>query len=124
MPARRFSPGGELLNPGEAVGEFVNTRGAGLFAGYYHDAAADASRMRDGMYWSGDLGYADSRGFCWFAGRAGGWLRVDGENLGTAEEPSVIVRFLQRGRDVVPERGRHLGSGGDDPAEPGHRSDH
>ena len=34
--------------------------------------------MRDGMYWSGDLGYADSRGFCWFSGRAGGWLRVDG----------------------------------------------
>ena len=44
------------------------------------------------MYWSGDLGYADSRGFCWFAGRAGGWLRVDGENLGTAP----VERVLQR----------------------------
>ena len=87
-----FGPGGELLNPAEAVGEFVNTRGAGLFAGYYHDAEADASRMRDGMYWSGDLGYADSRGFCWFAGRAAGWLRIDGENLGTAP----VERVLQR----------------------------
>jgi fatty-acyl-CoA synthase len=87
-----FGPGGELLNPGEAVGEFVNTRGAGLFAGYYNDAAADASRMRGGMYWSGDLGYADSRGFCWFAGRAGDWLRVDGENLGTAP----VERALRR----------------------------
>jgi fatty-acyl-CoA synthase len=83
-PPARFGPAGELLNPAEAVGELVNTRGAGLFAGYYNDAEADASRMRDGMYWSGDLGYADSRGFCWFAGRAGEWLRVDGENLGTA----------------------------------------
>jgi fatty-acyl-CoA synthase len=91
-PPARFSPGGELLNPAEAVGEFVNTAGAGLFAGYYRDAEADASRMRDGMYWSGDLGYADSRGFCWFAGRAGGWLRVDGENLGTAG----LERVLQR----------------------------
>ena len=45
-PPARFSPGGELLNPAEAVGEFVNTAGAGPFAGYYHDAAADASRMR------------------------------------------------------------------------------
>ena len=68
-PPARFSAGGELLNPAEAVGEIVDTRGAGLFAGYHDDAEADASRMRGGMYWSGDLGYADSRGFCWFAGR-------------------------------------------------------
>jgi fatty-acyl-CoA synthase len=89
-PPASFGPGGELLNPAEAVGEFVNTRGAGLFAGYYNDADADASRMREGMYWSGDLGYADSRGFCWFAGRAGEWLRVDGENLGTAPIERVL----------------------------------
>jgi fatty-acyl-CoA synthase len=91
-PPGRFSPGGELLNPAAAVGEFVNTSGAGLFAGYYNDPAADAGRMRDGRYWSGDLGYADADGFCYFAGRAGEWLRVDGENLGTAP----IERALRR----------------------------
>jgi len=91
-PPASFGPGGELLNPAEAVGEFVNTSGAGMFVGYYNDPDADASRMRDGMYWSGDLGYADSRGFCWFAGRAGEWLRVDGENLGTAP----VERALRR----------------------------
>jgi fatty-acyl-CoA synthase len=63
-----------------------------MFAGYYNDAEADASRMRAGMYWSGDLGYADARGFCWFAGRAGEWLRVDGENLGTAPVERVLGR--------------------------------
>ena len=47
--------------------------------------------MRGGMYWSGDLGYADSRGFCWFAGRAGQWLRVDGENLGTAPVERALL---------------------------------
>ena len=52
----------------------------------------DASRIRDGMYWSGDLGYADSDGFCWFAGRAGQWLRVDGENLGTAPIERALLR--------------------------------
>jgi fatty-acyl-CoA synthase len=67
-----------------SIREFVNTLGARLFVGYYNDTEADPSKMRDGMYGSGDLGYADSRGFCWFAGRAGEWLRVDGENLGTA----------------------------------------
>jgi fatty-acyl-CoA synthase len=91
-PAARFGPGGELLNAAEATGEIVNTAGAGLFAGYYNDADADASRMRDGMYWSGDLGYVDENGFCWFAGRAGEWLRVDGENLGTAPVERVLRR--------------------------------
>ncbi len=91
-PPAMFGPGGELLNPAEAVGELVNTAGAGLFAGYYNDAEADASRMRDGRYWSGDLAYADADGFCWFAGRAGQWLRVDGENLGTAPIERVLLR--------------------------------
>jgi fatty-acyl-CoA synthase len=91
-PPAKFGPGGELLNPAEAVGELVNTSGPGLFAGYYDDAEADASRIRDGMYWSGDLGYADSDGFCWFAGRAGQWLRVDGENLGTAPIERALLR--------------------------------
>jgi fatty-acyl-CoA synthase len=91
-PPAKFGPGGELLNPAEAVGELVNTSGFGLFAGYYDDAEADASRIRDGMYWSGDLGYADSDGFCWFAGRAGQWLRVDGENLGTAPIERALLR--------------------------------
>jgi len=91
-PPGRFGPGGELLNPAEAVGELVNTAGSGLFAGYYRDVEADTSRMRDGMYWSGDLGYTDSRGFCWFAGRAGQWLRLDGENLGTAPIERALLR--------------------------------
>lgn len=91
-PPARFSPGGELLNPAEAVGEFVNTAGAGLFAGYYNDPDADAGRLRDGRYWSGDLGYADASGFCYFAGRSGQWLRVDGENLGAAPIERVLRR--------------------------------
>jgi fatty-acyl-CoA synthase len=91
-PPARFSPGGELLNPAEAVGELVNTAGPGMFAGYYNDAEADASRMRGGRYWSGDLAYADAGGLCWFAGRAGQWLRVDGENLGTAPVERVLLR--------------------------------
>ena len=121
-PPARFGPGGELLNPAEAVGELVNTSGPGLFAGYYQDAAADAGRMRDGMYWSGDLGYADSDGFCWFAGRAGDWLRVDGENLGTAP----IERALRRHPAVaeaavygVPDPGLVRASGGHGPAAAG-----
>ena len=43
---------------------------------------------------------------------------------GQRGDPLLTVGLLQRGRDVIPERDRHVRSGGDDPAEPGHRGDH
>lgn len=90
-PVAEFDSAGRLLNA-EAIGELVNTSGAGWFAGYYNDAAATEERMRDGWYHSGDLAYADADGFCYFAGRTGDWLRVDGENLGTAPIERVLLR--------------------------------
>jgi fatty-acyl-CoA synthase len=53
--------------------------------------------MRGGMYHSGDLAYRDENGFAYFAGRIGDWMRVDGENLGSAP----IERVLLRHPDVV-----------------------
>jgi fatty-acyl-CoA synthase len=91
-PPARFDTHGRLLNADEAIGELVNTSGAGWFAGYYKDSAAQASRLRDGMYWSGDLAYRDEQGYAYFAGRAGDWLRVDGENLGTAPIERILAR--------------------------------
>jgi fatty-acyl-CoA synthase len=96
-PPARFDADGKLRNADEAVGELVNTAGAGMFAGYYGDCDAERERMRGGMYWSGDLAYHDDAGFCYFAGRSGDWLRVDGENLGTAP----IERILARHPDVA-----------------------
>ena len=49
------------------------------------------------MYHSGDLAYRDENGFAYFAGRLGDWMRVDGENLGTAP----IERILLRHPDVI-----------------------
>lgn len=91
-PPARFDPAGRIVNADEAVGELVNTAGAGWFAGYYNDPQATAARLRSGMYWSGDLAYRDERGFCYFVGRSGDWLRVDGENLGTAPVERVLLR--------------------------------
>jgi fatty-acyl-CoA synthase len=91
-PPAEFDEHGRLLNSAEAIGELVNTSGAGWFAGYYGDVAAEASRLRDGMYWSGDLAYCDDQGFAYFAGRSGDWLRVDGENLGTAPIERILLR--------------------------------
>ncbi|MGH3595688.1 MAG: long-chain-fatty-acid--CoA ligase FadD17 [Mycobacterium sp.] len=87
---------GEPCPPG-VVGELVNVGGPGRFEGYYNDAEADAQRMAGGVYHSGDLGYRDDAGYAYFTGRLGDWLRVDGENLGTAP----IERVLLRHRDVT-----------------------
>ena len=100
-PVARFGPHGEVLNLDEAVGELVNTQGAGQFAGYYNDEAATAERMRGGMYWSGDLGYRDADGFAYYAGRTGDWLRVDGENLAAAPVERVLLRHPDVSRVAV-----------------------
>ncbi|WP_214409476.1 AMP-binding protein [Sphaerisporangium fuscum] len=84
---------GRLVNGHEAVGELVNTRGVGLFDGYYNDPEADGERVRDGAFWSGDLAYADPDGFVYFAGRGTERLRVDGENLAVAPIEAVIREF-------------------------------
>ena len=91
-PVATFGEDGALTNADEAVGELVNTTGAGLFAGYYNDPQATDARLRSGMFWSGDLAYRDLDGWIYFAGRSGDWLRVDGENMTTAP----IERILQR----------------------------
>jgi fatty-acyl-CoA synthase len=78
--------------PPGVIGELVNTQGRGQFRGYYHDPDAEADRMRDGIYHSGDLAYRDENGFAYFAGRLGDWMRVDGENLGTAPIERVLLR--------------------------------
>ena len=87
---------GEPCPPG-VTGELVNVSDAGRFEGYYNDPEADADRMRGGVYHSGDLAYRDENDYVYFAGRLGDWMRVDGENLGSAP----IERVLLRHPDVV-----------------------
>ncbi len=91
-----FDEHGALANFDDAVGELVNTAGAGPFSGYYNDPDATAERMRHGMYWSGDLAYRDADGWIYLAGRTADWMRVDGENLAAGP----IERILQRMPEV------------------------
>ncbi len=91
-PAAVFDEDGALTNADDAIGELVNTTGVGLFAGYYNDPQATDARLRQGIFWSGDLAYKDADGWIYFAGRSGDWLRVDGENMTAAP----IERILQR----------------------------
>ncbi|WP_226435445.1 long-chain-fatty-acid--CoA ligase [Rhodococcus yananensis] len=106
-PPARFDAAGRIVNADEATGELVNSDGAGAFAGYYKNPEADAERLRNGRYHSGDLAYRDADGFVYFAGRSSGWLRVDGENLGAAPIERAVMRypgFSQASVYGVPDR--------------------
>jgi fatty-acyl-CoA synthase len=91
-PPAHFGADGQLLNADECVGEIVNVEGVGRFEGYYNNPEAEAQRVRNGQYWSGDLGYVDDDGFLYFAGRTEDWIRVDAENF----PPRPIEEIVER----------------------------
>lgn len=91
----RFDGQGRLVNGDEAIGELVNRRGGEIFEGYWNNPEATLARVRDGVYWSGDLAYRDAAGFIYFAGRDSEWLRVDGENIAVAPIERAIARHPQ-----------------------------
>jgi fatty-acyl-CoA synthase len=100
-PAAQFDENGALINADEAVGELVNTEGTGFFTGYYNDDDSTATRMRHGIYWSGDLAYRDADGWIYLAGRSGDWMRVDGENMAAAPIERILVRHPDINRVAV-----------------------
>jgi fatty-acyl-CoA synthase len=96
-PRATFDERGRLTNADECVGEIVNTAGVGPFEGYYNNPEATEKTTRFGWYWSGDLGYVDSDGYVYFAGRNADWIRVDGENF----PAGPIESALRQHPDVV-----------------------
>ena len=91
-PPAIFDAHRRVTNAADAVGEIVNTAGVGRFEGYYNNPEAEARRVRDGMYWSGDLGYVDAGRFLYFAGRTDDWIRVDGENFPPGPIEAIVER--------------------------------
>ncbi|WP_371529031.1 long-chain-fatty-acid--CoA ligase [Streptomyces sp. NBC_01283] len=91
-PPAVFAADGRLLNGDAAIGELVN-KGRSPFEGYWRNAEADAARLRDGWYWTGDLFYRDAEGFLYFAGRTDDRLRVDSENLAAAMIENILARW-------------------------------
>ena len=91
-PPAAFDGDGRLLNSSEAIGEIATRSGTRLFEGYYRNADADAERVHDGWYWTGDLAYRDTAGFLYFAGRGHDWIRVDGENFASAPIEAIVAR--------------------------------
>jgi fatty-acyl-CoA synthase len=92
-PPARFDADGVMLNRDEAIGEIVSRGAEARFEGYYKNPVASRERLRDGDFWTGDLGYRDEHGFFWYAGRTADWLRVDSENFAAAPVEQILGRF-------------------------------
>jgi fatty-acyl-CoA synthase len=91
-PPATFDRTGRLLNGATAIGELVRT-GPGAFTGYWKNPTADTERFADGIYRSGDLFYADTDGWLYFAARKADRMRVDGENLSVALLEAILARW-------------------------------
>jgi fatty-acyl-CoA synthase len=91
-PVAEFDSVGRLRNGDVAVGEIVDVAPDTGFEGYYRNTDAVAAKLRDGVYWSGDLAYRDADGWFYFAGRSNEWLRVDGENFAAGPVEAIVMR--------------------------------
>jgi long-chain acyl-CoA synthetase len=81
--------GGEL--PTGEVGE-VTVRGPTVMQGYWNKPEQTASVLREGSYWTGDLGYMDDEGFVYLVDRSKDMIVSGGENVYSTEVEEVLYR--------------------------------
>jgi long-chain acyl-CoA synthetase len=80
---------GSFCDAGE-IGEVV-ARGPNFMAGYWNKPEETAAALRDGWYWSGDLGYLDDEGYLFLVDRAKDMIISGGENVYSIEVEDAIM---------------------------------
>ncbi|MEM8767979.1 MAG: AMP-binding protein [Pseudomonadota bacterium] len=85
-----LSPGGEPVPQGD-VGEVV-VRGPNVMMGYWNKAEQTAAVLKDGSYWTGDLGYLDPEGYLFLVDRSKDMIVSGGENVYSTEVEEVIYQ--------------------------------
>jgi 2-furoate---CoA ligase len=100
---RRIGPD-ETVAPGEK-GEIIACLDSDeAFTGYWKRPDADARALRDGWYFTGDMGYLDAEGELYVSGRVDDMIITGGENVHPVEVEDVLARHpLVRDVAVVGE---------------------
>jgi 2-furoate---CoA ligase len=88
---RRVSPD-EVVAPGDKGEIIAALDSAEAFAGYWKRPDADARAVRDGWYFTGDMGYVDDAGELWVSGRVDDMIISGGENVHPVEVEEVLAR--------------------------------
>jgi fatty-acyl-CoA synthase len=73
----------------DARGEIV-LRGPNMLKGYYNAPDKTAEAIRDGWFYTGDIGSVDANGNVMFHGRTKDMLKVGGENVAAAEIETML----------------------------------
>jgi 2-furoate---CoA ligase len=88
---RRVGP--EEIVPTGEKGEIIASLASDeAFAGYWNRPDADAKALRDGWYFTGDMGYVDGDGELHVAGRVDDMIISGGENIHPVEVEEVLAR--------------------------------
>jgi long-chain acyl-CoA synthetase len=82
-------PDGSHCDPGE-VGEVV-ARGPNIMLGYWNKPHVTAAALRDGWYWTQDLGYLDEDRYLFLVDRAKDMIISGGENVYSTEVEEAIM---------------------------------
>ncbi len=88
---RRVGPE-EIVPTGEKGEIIASLASAEAFAGYWNRPDADARALRDGWYFTGDMGYVDADGELHVAGRVDDMIISGGENIHPIEVEEVLAR--------------------------------
>jgi fatty-acyl-CoA synthase len=99
-PSAILDADGKITNYEDAVGEICRVASdTSLFQGYFDNAGANASKYRDGVYHSGDLGHIlvrEGKRYLYFDGRTDDWIRKDGENFSALQ----VARLVSEHPDI------------------------
>lgn len=88
-----FDKNGTELPPGiENVGE-IAIKGPNVMRGYYGAPEKSAEVLKDGWFFTGDLGYLDENKYLWIVGRAKELIIRGGQNIYPREVESVIAKM-------------------------------
>ena len=88
---RRVGPD-ELVAAGVKGEIIASLRSDEAFAGYWNRPDADAKALREGWYFTGDMGWIDTDGDLWVAGRVDDMIISGGENIHPVEVEDVLAR--------------------------------
>src|SRR5262249_21648500 len=106
---RRVGPD-EVVPAGEKGEIIASLDSEEAFAGYWNRPDADARALREGWYFTGDMGYVDADGELYVTGRVDDMIISGGENIHPVEVEEVLARHPGvRDVAVVGEPGERWG---------------
>ena len=108
---RVIRPDGTQCNSGEE-GE-ICVRGQGMMMGYYQMPEKTAEVIKDGWYYTHDVGYLDEDGYLYLRGRKDSLIISGGENIYPEEVIDVLLRMPEIAEAAVygmpdPKWGEHV----------------